>query len=91
MIGDQVYNQLNSGIGIVFVDSDVKPAAVIIVSKDLNENGVLAGKLAKDIGGFMGGGGGGKPHIATAGGKEGVNFDEVLVKSEKYITNLLKG
>ena len=91
MIGDQVYNQLNSGIGIVFVDSDAKPAAVIIVSKDLNENGVLAGKLAKDIGGFMGGGGGGKPHIATAGGKEGVNFDEVLVKSEKYITNLLKG
>jgi alanyl-tRNA synthetase len=69
----------------------VKPAAVIIVSKDLNKIGVLAGKLAKNIGGFMGGGGGGKPHIATAGGKEGVSFNEVLEKSEEYITNLLKG
>ena len=91
IIGDQVYNQLNSGIGVVFVESNVKPAAVIIVSKDLNKIGVLAGKLAKNIGGFMGGGGGGKPHIATAGGKEGVSFNEVLEKSEEYITNLLKG
>ena len=91
IIGDQVYNQLNSGIGVVFVESNVKPAAVIIVSKDLNKIGVLAGTLAKNIGGFMGGGGGGKPHIATAGGKEGVSFNEVLEKSEEYITNLLKG
>jgi len=91
MIGDQVYNQLKSGIGIVFVESDTKPAAVIIVSKDLNKIGVLAGKLAKDIGRFMGGGGGGKPHLATAGGKEGLSFDKVLEKSEEYIINLLKG
>ena len=91
MIGDQVYNQLKSGIGIVFVESNTKPAAVIIVSKDLNKIGVLAGKLAKDIGRFMGGGGGGKPHLATAGGKEGLSFDKVLEKSEKYIKNLLKG
>ncbi|MBT5781573.1 MAG: alanine--tRNA ligase, partial [Candidatus Marinimicrobia bacterium] len=91
MIGDQVYNQLKSGIGIVFVESNTKPAAVIIVSKDLNKIGVSAGKLAKDIGRFMGGGGGGKPHLATAGGKEGLSFDKVLEKSEKYIKNLLKG
>jgi alanyl-tRNA synthetase len=91
MIGDQVYNQLKSGIGIVFVESDTKPAAVIIVSKDLNKIGVLAGKLAKDIGRFMGGGGGGKPHLATAGGKKGLSFDKVLKNSEEYIINLLKG
>ncbi|GIS53503.1 hypothetical protein Ct9H90mP29_05450 [bacterium] len=31
--------------------------AVIVVSKNLNEDGILAGKLAKEIGGYMEGGG----------------------------------
>ena len=46
----------------------VKPAALIVVSNDLVEKEINAGKLAKTIGSFMGGGGG-KPHLATAGGR----------------------
>ena len=37
--------------------------AVVVVSKDLNKSGILAGDIAKKVGGFMGGGGGGKPHL----------------------------
>ena len=58
-LGDQLFNKLTSGIGILFSEGDEKPFAVVVVSKDLNENGIFAGKLAKEIGGFIGGGGGG--------------------------------
>ena len=91
IIGDQIYEGLNSGIAVIFNQASDKSSAVIIVSKDLNKIGILAGKLAKDIGGLMGGGGGGKPHLATAGGKKGLNMIEILNKTEKYILNILKG
>ena len=82
---------MNSGIAVIFNQASDKSSAVIIVSKDLNKIGILAGKLAKDIGGLMGGGGGGKPHLATAGGKKGLKMIEILNKTEKYILNILKG
>ena len=64
---------------------------MIIVSKDLNKTGILAGKLANDIGRFMGGGGGGKPHLATAGGKKGSNMIMILDQTEKLVRSILKG
>jgi len=61
------------------------------VSKDLNSSGILAGNLAKEIGSFMGGGGGGKPHLATAGGKDNSSVDSAMSKTLKFITEKLKG
>jgi len=73
--GDTLLNDLKSGVGVLGADGE-KPMAVIVVSQDLVKSGVKAGVLAKLIGGEMGGGGGGKPHLATAGGKdlEGLKF-----------------
>ena len=65
--------------------------AVIVVSKDLNTEGILAGKLAKTIGGFMGGGGGGKPHLATAGGKDNDTIDDAMHMTKKLINETLNG
>ena len=91
IIGDQIYEKLKSGIAVVFNEGLDKPSAVIIVSKDLNKTGILAGKLANDIGRFMGGGGGGKPHLATAGGKKGFNMIKILDQTEKLVRSILKG
>ncbi len=91
IIGDQIYEKLKSGIAVVFNEGLDKPSAVVIVSKDLNKTGILAGKLANDIGRFMGGGGGGKPHLATAGGKKGFNMIKILDQTEKLVRSILKG
>ena len=89
-IGDQLFNKLTSGIGVLFSEGDEKPFAVIVVSKDLNENGIFAGKLAKEIGRFIGGGGGGKPHLATAGGKENTAIISALEKTKTLLIKQLK-
>ena len=49
-----------------------------MVSKSLIDSGILVGDLAKNIGEFMGGGGGGKPHLATAGGRDNIVIDDAL-------------
>jgi alanyl-tRNA synthetase len=89
--GDQLFQKLSTGIGILFMQGEEKPSAVIVVSKDLNSSGILAGNLAKEIGSFMGGGGGGKPHLATAGGKDNSSVDSAMSKTLKLITEKLKG
>jgi len=88
-IGDKLFNKLTSGIGVLFSEGDEKPFAVIVVSKDLNENGIFAGKLAKEIGVFIGGGGGGKPHLATAGGKENAAIIPALEKTKTLLIKKL--
>ena len=69
-LGDQLLSKIKSGIGILFYTGEKKPSAVVVVTRDLNERGLKAGSLAKEIGALMGGGGGGKPHLATAGGRD---------------------
>ena len=91
MIGDNVFNKLSSGIVVLFSQGQEKPMAVIVVSKNLNEEGILAGKLAKDIGGFMEGGGGGKPHLATAGGKNNSAIKLAVDSTQSLINELFNG
>ena len=91
MIGDSVFNKLSSGIVVLFSQGEEKPMAVIVVSKNLNEEGILAGKLAKDIGGFMEGGGGGKPHLATAGGKNNSSIKPAVESTQSLINELFNG
>ena len=88
--GDKIYDTLDNGIAVVFLEGEEKPSAVIVVSKELNKEGIFAGILAKEIGGFMGGGGGGKPHLATAGGKSNNQIDDAIKNTEKLIIEILK-
>ncbi|HIC70608.1 MAG TPA: alanine--tRNA ligase, partial [Alphaproteobacteria bacterium] len=90
-LGDQLFNKLPSGIGVLFMEGEEKPSAVVVVSKNLNGHGILAGKLAKEIGGFMGGGGGGKPNLATAGGRDNNVLEPAMEKTKELLTEKLKG
>jgi len=89
ILGDTVFNRLPSGVAIIFAEGEEKPMAVVVVSKNLNEEGVLAGEIAKTVGGLMGGGGGGKPHLATAGGKDNSAIDDALSSMKKLINETL--
>jgi alanyl-tRNA synthetase len=58
---------------------DGKVGLCAVVSDDLvKEKKLSAGKIAGDVAKILGGGGGGKPHLATAGGKDVTKIDEAL-------------
>ena len=89
--GDQLLNELDSGVGVLGSTVGEKPGIVVVVTKDLNEAGINAPELAKSIGAIMGGGGGGRPHLATAGGKDKSKLKDALKKAEKIIKDALHG
>lgn len=70
-IGDSLRMKIGSGVGLLYsVDND-KVNLVAVVSDDLiKEKGLSAGKIANEVAKILGGGGGGRPHLATAGGKD---------------------
>ena len=87
--GDKLLAQIDSGIGVLFSSGDDKPFAVIVLTDDLIKKGLDAGKLAKEIGSFMGGGGGGKPHLATAGGRDKELINSAIDQTKNLISNKL--
>ena len=89
MLGDNIFNKLQNGVAAIFAKGEEKPMAVVVVSKNLNEKGIIAGKIAKTVGGFMGGGGGGKPHLATAGGKDNSAINDAMNLKKKLINDTL--
>ena len=89
-LGDQIFNKLSNGIAVLFSEGEEKPMALIVVAKKLNESGIVAGDLAREIGSFMGGGGGGKPHMATAGGKNNSLLDLAIRKTKDLIAKVIE-
>ena len=56
-----------------------KVGIVAVVSDDLiKERKILAGNIVKQVAQIVGGSGGGRPHLATAGGKDVTKIDEAL-------------
>ena len=66
-----------------------KAGFVVKISKDLVQQGLHAGKLIKEVAKVAGGGGGGRPDMATAGGKDVEKIDEALVQAQKLIEQAL--
>jgi alanyl-tRNA synthetase len=85
-VGDQIRNKSINTIAVLGTIADNKINFVCVVSDDLiKEKGFRAGDLVKKIAQVAGGGGGGRPHMATAGAKDISKFS--LAMSE--IKNLI--
>ena len=87
--GDSLLTVLKSGVGVLGAEAE-KPSVVIVVSQDLVKRGLKAGDLAQLIGNEMGGGGGGKPHLATAGGQDAKSLKSAMAKSLSIIKKLIQ-
>ncbi len=88
-IGDSLLQKINSGIGILGSVTEQKPQVVIVVTKDLIKNNIFAGAIAKEIGKTMGGGGGGKPYLATSGGKNPDKLKSAIESGEVFAKSLI--
>src|SRR4030095_5055491 len=90
-IGDKLREKIGSGVGVLYSVIDDKVSLVAVVSDDLiKEKKLSAGKIAGDVEKILGGGGGGKPHLATAGGKDVSKIDEALGRLKSIVEVYLK-
>ena len=76
-LSDSLRDRLGSGVVVLASESDGKVALVVSVTKDLTGR-VQAGRLVKELAPIVGGGGGGRPDFAEAGGKDPSKIDELL-------------
>ncbi|MBU1919717.1 alanine--tRNA ligase, partial [bacterium] len=68
-MGDSIRDGLGSGVGVLAAVISEKPTLVVVVTPDLVKRGMDAVPIVKELGKRLQGGGGGRPHLATAGGK----------------------
>lgn len=89
-MGDELRNKIKSGIGLMIAEVEDKVQMVCVVSDDLiKEKNLSAGKIVGDTAKILGGGGGGRPHLATAGGKDASKIDEALSSLSSIISKYL--
>jgi alanyl-tRNA synthetase len=87
-LSDSLKASLKSGVVVIASDNDGKVQIVVAVTPDLTAR-VKAGQIVKEIAPIVGGGGGGRPDFAEAGGKMPENIDEMLAASEGVVAKLL--
>lgn len=79
-LGEELRKKITKGIGVAASVSNDKINLVCSVSDDLiKDKDYNAGKFISELAKELGGGGGGKPHLATAGAKDISKLDEALV------------
>jgi alanyl-tRNA synthetase len=89
-IGDKLREKIGSGVGVLYSVIDEKISIVAVVSDNLvKEKGLSAGKIAGDFAKILGGGGGGRPHLATAGGKDVSKIGEAVAKLPEIVKKYL--
>ncbi len=90
-LGDELRNNMGSGVGILISQIDDKVGMVAVVSDDLiKKKNLSAGTIVGELAKFVGGGGGGRPHLATAGGKDISAISKALAKVEDIVSQLIK-
>jgi alanyl-tRNA synthetase len=77
-MGDWLKERLGSGVVVLGAIWEDKPHFVAMVTPDLVKRGLSADEMAKQVAKVAGGGGGGRPHLGQAGGKDKTKLGEAL-------------
>jgi alanyl-tRNA synthetase len=85
---DRHRDRIKSGVVVLAAPSDGKVSIVVGVTPDLTKR-VPAGQVVKQLAPIVGGGGGGRPDFAEAGGKDPAKIAEMLNAARDVITKLL--
>jgi len=87
-VADSLKAKIKSGVVILASAGEGKVHVVVAVTADLTSK-IKAGQIVKDIAPIVGGGGGGRPDFAEAGGKQPEKIDEMLDASKSVVERLL--
>ena len=89
-LGDQLKDKLGEGVVVLLSNQDGKVNMVAMATDVAVKAGAHAGNLIKGIAALVGGGGGGRPNMAQAGGKNPAGIPEALGKVAETLEGQLK-
>ncbi len=88
-MADRFRQRHPSGVAVLASVFEGRPLVIAAVTEDLVKRGLHAGELVKRVAAPLGGGGGGKPTLAQAGGKDASNLDEALASVATWVEQRL--
>ena len=88
LVMDNLRDRLGSGVVVLGSAAEGKASLCVSVSKDLTGR-VRAGDIVKQLAPIVGGGGGGRPDMAQAGGKQPEKLGEAVARATEVVGNLL--
>ncbi len=89
-LGDQLKNKLGEGVVLLISDLEGKVNMMAMATEEAMKKGAHAGNLIKGIAALVGGGGGGRPNMAQAGGKNPVGIDNALQEAATVLSQQIK-
>ena len=84
-LGDQLKEKLGEGVVVLASAKDGKVNLIAMVTDAAMKQGAHAGNLIKGIAALVGGGGGGRPNMAQAGGKNPAGIDAAIAEAAKVL------
>lgn len=88
-LGDSLKEKLGEGVVILLSAQGDKVNLVAMATDGAVAKGAHAGNLIKGIAGLVGGGGGGRPNMAQAGGKNPAGIPAAITEAEKVLNSML--
>ena len=89
-LGDKLKEKLGEGVVLIASVQDGRVSLMASATDGAQKKGAHAGNLIKAIAGCVGGGGGGRPGMAQAGGKNPAGVDEALKKAADVVAEQVK-
>ena len=89
-LGDQFKAKLGEGVVVLASANDGKVSLMVTATDGAMKQGAHAGNLIKGIAGCVGGGGGGRPNMAQAGGKNPSGIPDALEKAAEVLESQIK-
>lgn len=89
-LGDKLKDKLGSGLVVLGADYHEKVNFLAMATQDVVEKGIHAGNIIKEIAKIAGGGGGGRPNMAQAGGKDISKINEALQEVMALVEKQIK-
>jgi len=88
-MGDQFKQKMKNGVVVLASKANGQVNLIVMASDEAVKMGAHAGKMISEIAKVVGGGGGGRPNIAQAGGKNPEKIDEALLKAKEILQTQL--
>lgn len=86
-LGDQMKEKLGEGVVVLASEAGGKVMLLAMATDEAMKRGAHAGNLIKEISSLVGGGGGGRPNMAQAGGKNPAGIPDALKKAAETLKN----